>query len=513
MNNFSNSIPMSTQVLNVFEDAQNDIRFTKVKIWLMHLGENRNGSVFTREVVENAIPTLANTPIMGSIGLNNYGEEDFYGHESDLEITEDGELKLINKTIPYGVIPESNNAKFEKRIGDDMIEREYLTVEGILWNKWEDAINLIHGKNGVTGQSMELSDNYTGYYDGELFNFDSFEFYGACLLGDDILPAMNNSTVELKYSSHTRNFIDDKLKEYQTRFASLKGGTLLEINKTNFDSDSSEDFGLELNNVEEGLKTIEENKKSSKEDKKDEDFGLELDNVEQDLEKIGKGKSTKQEVSDSSEEDDSSVSETKESDPVKEKENEKSVEEPSTKDKEAPKKRAPKKPAPKKDSDSPTKKDKSKETLLKDVETVDEIGKVHGDIRKSQEKLPKPSELIIVGGVEYSVKDVEELLNKAKQLETVSVEYSNLKEQVHNEKVQSLFNKYSDRLTSEEIESLKSKSNEITINDLETQIFAIIGRKSFSSKTQSEEKVSISKIGLSFSNNKANTLDAILEEL
>ncbi|WP_305850029.1 hypothetical protein [Staphylococcus hyicus] len=508
MNKFSNSIPMTTQVLKVFEDEQKDIRFTKVKIWLMHLGANRNGSFFTKEVVEKAIPTLSNTPIMGSIGLNYFGEEDFLGHESDLKITEDGELKFINKTVPFGVIPETNNAKFEMRIGDDMIEREYLTVEGILWNKWEDAIELIYGKNGVTGQSMELSDNYTGYFDGETFKFDSFEFYGACLLGDDVLPAMNSSTVELKYSSHTKEFIDDKLKEYNITFASIEGGSKLENNKVNFDNENSDDFGLDLDDVENGLKTIEENKKSTDEEPKNEDFGLDLDNVQEDLDKIGKGKNTEDSVkSDTDDGSHSSDSDDSESEVVHE--------EPQPSGGKSTKKRPNKKDTSKKVEESPVSNgvEKPIDLVKGDIETVDEVGNVHGKIREAQENLPKPSELIIVGDVEYSVSDIEELLSKVNQLEKVEVKYTQLKEQVHQEKVQELFNKYSDKLTSEEIKTLKIKSNEITVDELETQIFAIIGKKSFSTKPNTETNVSISKIGLSFSNAKANTLDAILEEL
>lgn len=112
MNKFSNSLPMSTQVLKTFESEENDLRFTKVKIWLMHLGENLNGSFFKQEVVEKAIPTLANTPIMGSISLIE-NRKDFLGHETDLVITDEGNIKEINTTVPFGVIPEDNNAQLK----------------------------------------------------------------------------------------------------------------------------------------------------------------------------------------------------------------------------------------------------------------------------------------------------------------------------------------------------------------------------------------------------------------
>ena len=46
-----------------------------------------------------AIPTLANTPIMASVSYNLMEKKDFEGHET-IEITEDGEIKLINSTVP-----------------------------------------------------------------------------------------------------------------------------------------------------------------------------------------------------------------------------------------------------------------------------------------------------------------------------------------------------------------------------------------------------------------------------
>ena len=37
---------------------------------------------------------------MASVSYNFDGEKDFEGHETDIEITEDGEIKLINSTVP-----------------------------------------------------------------------------------------------------------------------------------------------------------------------------------------------------------------------------------------------------------------------------------------------------------------------------------------------------------------------------------------------------------------------------
>ena len=54
-----------------------DNRFTKVKVWLMHLGENLNRSSFEKSVVDKAIPTLQYIPIMGFIEMNEDNEKDF----------------------------------------------------------------------------------------------------------------------------------------------------------------------------------------------------------------------------------------------------------------------------------------------------------------------------------------------------------------------------------------------------------------------------------------------------
>lgn len=460
MKKFSNSIPMSTQVLETFSSKDNDMRFTKVKIWLMHLGENLNGSSFDKEVVEKAIPSLANTPIMGSIGLNFLNEPDFLEHEVDLQVTADGELTYVNKTVPFGLIPETNNAKFEKRIGDDMVEREYLTVEGILWNKWEDAVELIYGKNGVTGQSMELDTNYKGYFDGEIFHFTDFKFYGACLLGDDVTPAMKSSTVEIKYSSKTKEFIDEKAKQLNSiNFSSSKGGINLSKNY------SQEDAETEVIVEDKASTSIEDENSITEETSQEEGTIIDTDK-------------TKETVTENEEVEDKQDTEEK-LDKAKE------------------------------DNDSGK---VEPEGVTIEVQSVEDAAGIHKKIAEEQENLPKPSEMITVSGIEYSAKDIEELLDyKAK--------YQELKQEIHNEKVESLFKKYSDTLSVEELNTLQKTAKDKSIEDLENQIFALIGKKqvtqqnSFSVMSINKEGLSTSKIGLVEEDKNLSTFDAILKEL
>lgn len=224
-------IPVIFQTLEEFK--KEDSRFAKVRIWLMHTGVNYNGSSFSKEVVEKAIPTLANTPILAFIEENSEGEQDFSDHRMVLHRSEDGDFNIKYLGSAVGVIPEVNNAHWEMRVTDSGEEKEYLVVDGLMWTKWGDPTDIMNRK-GTTAQSMELSERYSGSFDDDgLFHFESFEFFGACLLGNDVSPAMQNSTVEMQFTDNSKALqqtIENKLQEFYTLF-SQQGGTGMEDNQ------------------------------------------------------------------------------------------------------------------------------------------------------------------------------------------------------------------------------------------------------------------------------------------
>ena len=224
---------VSTQIPVIFQNVEKyekeDTRFLKVKIWLMHTGQNLNGSSFSKEVVDKAIPTLANTPILSFIEENSAGEQDFSDHRIVLHKNDDGEFNFKYLGSAVGVIPEVNNAHWETRVTDSGEEKEYLVVDALMWTKWGDPTDIMNRK-GITSQSMELAENYSGSFDDKgLFHFESFSFFGACLLGDDVSPAMQSSTVEVQFSKNEdlQNTIENKLNEFYTLF-SQEGGTKME---------------------------------------------------------------------------------------------------------------------------------------------------------------------------------------------------------------------------------------------------------------------------------------------
>ncbi len=216
------SFPVTFEKIKDFETA--DDRFTKVKVWLMHLGKNLNNSSFEKSVVDKAIPTLQYIPIMGFVELNDDNEKDFSDHRYIITKDEKGVRRKYMGT-PYGVIKSSddNNAHYEERLCEDGETRTFLVTEGVIWNVLEDGAEIFH-RDLVKSQSMELYEkSIDGYEDDDgVFHFTEFSFRAACVLGEDVTPAMTGSTIEVQFalSDFVKN-IQSELNDKYTTFTRL----------------------------------------------------------------------------------------------------------------------------------------------------------------------------------------------------------------------------------------------------------------------------------------------------
>ena len=216
------SFPVTFEKIKDFEAV--DDRFTKVKVWLMHLGQNLNNSVFEKSVVDNAIPTLQYIPIMGFIELNEDNEKDFSDHRYIITKDDKGIRRKYMGT-PYGVIKSSddNNAHYEERLCEDGETRTFLVTEGVIWNVLEDGAEIFH-RDLVKSQSMELYEKSIDGYEDEdgIFHFTEFSFRAACVLGEDVTPAMTGSTIEVQFalSDFVKN-IQSELNDKYTTFTKL----------------------------------------------------------------------------------------------------------------------------------------------------------------------------------------------------------------------------------------------------------------------------------------------------
>lgn len=229
------SFPVIFQKIEDESVSDNDVRFTKVKIWLMHLGENFNGSVFEKKVVDEALPTLQYIPIVGFLEENSLGEKDFSDHRYVLVKDEKGVRKKYAGQA-YGVITslEDNNAHYEERLCDDGETRTFLVVEGLIWNMFEDSSEIVN-RDTIKSQSMELWDNgnpddYDGYEDENgLFHFTKFSFRASLILGKDYESGMIDSTVEVQFSlkdfvEKMQSELNDKYTAYSKLVNSKQGG-------------------------------------------------------------------------------------------------------------------------------------------------------------------------------------------------------------------------------------------------------------------------------------------------
>lgn len=190
-------IPVSFEKIKDYQVK--DTRFTKVKIFVLHTGLNLNNSVFTKEAVEEAIPSIFNTAILGFIEDNDNGDADFSDHRMGLEI-KDEKIKVTYKGHAYGVIPESCNPRWEEKVCDDGVTRTFLVVDGLLWNKF-DCAKEIYDRDLFKDQSMELSEQYTGAFDKDgHFVFEKFYFDGCCALSNGVQPAMTGASIEVNFA-------------------------------------------------------------------------------------------------------------------------------------------------------------------------------------------------------------------------------------------------------------------------------------------------------------------------
>ena len=209
--------PISFSKKNEYETS--DFRFIDVCIDVMHTGANLNKTSFTKDVINKAIPTIYNMPILGYVVNEDDSEEkDFKGHEHELRIT-DTDIRYVYAGQAYGVIPESCNPRWIIKDDGTGVEREYLRVDGLIWTKFDDPVD-IFSRDGTKSHSVELTDMACGKMNKDgIAPVGDFKFDGCCILSTTdphIQPAMTGSCVTANFSvEDVTSQIRERLYEYQ----------------------------------------------------------------------------------------------------------------------------------------------------------------------------------------------------------------------------------------------------------------------------------------------------------
>lgn len=167
---------------------------TKVTLQACHIDKNLNGSNIAQSVMEAALPSFSNRPILGYIHTVD-GKPHFWTHN----MHEDEDGNVVYDEMPVGVIPESCNAHLEY---DEDKKKTYVVVDGFIFDEYSQASEIIRRENECF-VSVELAIREFDYNAKEHFlNIEDFYFAGVTILGLDedgnqINPGMSGSNIKL----------------------------------------------------------------------------------------------------------------------------------------------------------------------------------------------------------------------------------------------------------------------------------------------------------------------------
>ena len=151
---------------------------------------NRNGSHFTLEAMQEAIPTFYNKPVLGAFNREIGPEGDFMGHECPNGLEYDRELESLyydysapGSEIPVGIIRESDNVEIVK---DPKTGLSWIKLTCSLWCKYNfKAIKaLLKSRKGKSKISVEVEVLKSHMVDGIEY-IDAFQLDGFTILGRD----------------------------------------------------------------------------------------------------------------------------------------------------------------------------------------------------------------------------------------------------------------------------------------------------------------------------------------
>ena len=188
------------------------------EIKVLYLGENRNHSYITKDVATEMAKTLRGAPI---VGYYKEEKDDFADHGERMIFDDEG-IKFECLTRPYGFVAPDAKVWFQKF--DDVdefgntITREYLMTTGYLWTgQYEECKSVVEGGKP---QSMELDEeSLEGHWSTnsktgmDFFIINDAIFSKLCILGEDVEPCFEGSSITAPEVSKTFTKMDDNFKK------------------------------------------------------------------------------------------------------------------------------------------------------------------------------------------------------------------------------------------------------------------------------------------------------------
>lgn len=191
---------------------------SECEIKVLYLGENRNHSFISEEVALEMAKTLRGAPI---VGYYKSEKGDFADHGNRMILDDEG-IKCECMTKPYGFV--SPDAKVWFQTFEDTDEfgntetRKYLMTTGYLWTGQFEECKLATQEGRP--HSMELDEEtLKGHWaknsknDIEFFIINDAVFSKLCILGDDVEPCFEGSSVTAPEVSSKFTKIDAEFKK------------------------------------------------------------------------------------------------------------------------------------------------------------------------------------------------------------------------------------------------------------------------------------------------------------
>lgn len=204
--------------------------FARGSLKVMYLGANQNKSYFDRAVVEAALPSLRNVPI-----VCHWDEdaEEIGGHDIEIASRSSGELYIKNLTEPCGVVPgDIAEFRFEVSSDENGNEHEYLVIDNILlWKRQDVYHHIVDELGGKVKHSMEISIDDGEMKDG-VFVVKAFHFVALCLL-ERVDPCFQGSELELYSVDAFKAKMEEMLCELKETFSKANTPST-EIDNTHF---------------------------------------------------------------------------------------------------------------------------------------------------------------------------------------------------------------------------------------------------------------------------------------
>ena len=301
--------PQQTQLmyqgnLQNIEKGRTNRSFKTATLRLMAVDVIANQTSYTKESILKALPTLRNIPIVGLLK-----GEDFGGHEAQMVFDEEVGLKTVYNTVPFGLIPESANFWFDT-VKVDGKEQEFLYVDVLLWKRQKEVKTLMKRKQFST--SMEVTILNAHKDRSGVLHIEDFFFTAVCVLGSQITPAFKGAQIQT-YSENTET--QEKINQMMMEFAEQLGGenmaeqTTLTPETTEVETTEVETVEVEATEVAEGVvETIEtptdevvettepsETYEKEEEEKEEADSDSEKEEVKEDVETDSETEETKEE--------------------------------------------------------------------------------------------------------------------------------------------------------------------------------------------------------------------------